>query len=161
MYIFHLDALAHAHEEMIQRLPRRNGLLLWRALYESSMGRMGVVVTDAVETEKLETWMRLHNIRASVYEVMDPEMGPLDRQIEAMMIHNGMRTGDMYVDVDPLKISQLISRGVPTLLLGDPYVLRKEWSEIEPKDSPGWDELVAEMDRQKIYRTKKEWNEDE
>lgn len=163
MYLFHLDALAHDHEETIQRLPRRNGLLLWRALYESSLGRMGVVVTDPeVNGEVLETWMRLHNIRAAVYEIMDEAYDPLDKQIEAMMIKHGMRTGDMYIDVDPKMVSDLIPRGVPSLLLCDPWVLRKEWVTVEeePRDSKGWDELVAEMDRQKVYRTQKEWKEE-
>jgi hypothetical protein len=161
MYIFHDRALAHAHEEMVHRLPRRNGLLLWRALYDSSLGRMGVVVTDpAISNVALETWMRLHNIRAAVYEIMDDEFGPLDQQIEGMMIKHGMRSGDMYVDTDPDMISKLLARGVPSLLLADPYVLRKEWTEQEPKDSPGWDALVAEMDRQTVLRTQREWMEE-
>jgi hypothetical protein len=159
MFIFHMDALAHPAEEFIHRLPRRNGLLLWRSLHEATFGRMGVVLTEDIKSDVLETWMRVHNIRAQVYEIMDPAMGPIDTQIERMMIINGARAGDMYVDVDADRAASLLARGIPTLLLGDPFVLRKEWS-TEEVARPSWDALVEEMDRQAVLRTKKEWQEE-
>lgn len=159
MFLFHVDALAHPSEEFVQRLPRRNGLLLWRSLHEATFGRMGVVLTEDTKNEVLETWLRVHNIRAQVYEVMDPAMGPIDAQIERMMMLNGARAGDMYVDVDADRAAQLLARGIPTLLLGDPFVLRKEWSE-EAVERPSWDALVEEMDRQAVLRSRKEWQEE-
>lgn len=162
MYIFHMDALAHPAEEFIHRLPRRNGLLLWRNLYEAAIGRMGVVLTEDIKGELLETWLRVHNIRPQVYEVIDPQMGDVADQIETMMALNGARAGDMYVDVDPARTAGLLARGTPTLLLGDPFVLRKEWTiEYEKQPPrPSWDSLVEEMDRQAVLRSKKEWQEE-
>ena len=159
MYLFHIDALAHPHEEFSHRLPRRNGLLLWRNLYDAVLGRTGVVLTEDVKPEYLETWLRVHNIRASVYKVIDPALGPIDMQVERMMISNGQRAGDMYIDVDADRVASLLKRGVPTLLMGDPYILRKEWNE-EQVARPSWDTLVEEMDRQAVLRSKKEWLEE-
>jgi hypothetical protein len=91
--------------------------------------------------------------------VLDPAVGPLDEQIERMMIINGARAGDMYIDVDPHRTAGVLARGMPTLLLGDPYVLRKEWSE-EEVNRPAWDVIVEELDRQAVLRSKKEWSEE-
>jgi hypothetical protein len=159
MYVFHLDSLAHPHEELIQRLPRRTGLLLWRNLHESLLGRMGVVLTEEAPADKLETWLRIHNIRAAIYEILDPSLAPIDEQLENVMRINGQRAGDLYIDVDADRSASMLRRGVPTLLLGDPYVLRKEW-EDEGVSRPSWDELVAEMDRQAVLKSKKEWLEE-
>lgn len=159
MYLFHIDALAHPHEEFSHRLPRRNGLLLWRNLYDAVLGRTGVVLTEDIKTDHLERWLRVHNIRASVYEVIDPELAPVGQQIETMMIKNGQRAGDMYVDVDADRCAALLQRGISVMLLGDPYILRKEWNE-EALDRPSWDELVEEMDRQAVLKSKKEWLEE-
>ena len=158
MYIFNFDALALEGEEFMRRNPRRNGVNLWKGLYDSQLGRLGVVVTEEVNADHLEAWFHLHNVRASIYEIIDPCLDPPHLQIESMMIRNGMKTGDMYVDVSPSLVAKVLGLGIPSLLLCDPLVLRSEWDDISPR-SKGWEDLVGEIDRQKIYKAKKEWRE--
>ena len=62
---------------------------------------------------------------------------------------------DWYFDVDVRTCALTIARGIPTMVVGIPYVVRPEWDTGQGQRS--WSALVEEVDRQAYMKAKKTW----
>jgi hypothetical protein len=66
-----------------------------------------------------------------------------------------------FVDIDPYTAQMALEDGLPTLIAVAPSVPRIEWrSDLRTGNKP-WDELVEEIDKQRIMRAEANWGERE
>lgn len=158
MIIFNFDVLARPHHEFAQRVPIREGLELWSDLHQTHNGRLGLVVDQCKDHFILEHWLKINNVKASVYEVLETT----NPKLKAEKVHHlGMAIGrsGWYVDVDPATIKETLSLGIPSLLVANPYIMRPEWGPGGFDIVKPWDELVTEIEQQKIMQAEKEWGD--
>lgn len=158
MIIFNFDVLARPHSEFAQRVPIREGLELWSDLHQTHNGRLGLVVDECNDRFILEHWLKINHIKASIYEVLETT----DPKLKAEKVHHlGMAIGrsGWYVDVDPGTITETLRLGIPSLLVANPYIIRPEWGPGGVSTIRPWDELVEEIDNQKLMQAEKEWGD--
>lgn len=157
MIVFNFDVLARPNAELGSRVPDPEGLYLWRTLHETTIGQMGIVVTETLnDTTVLEAWLKMNSIKAIMYDVLgtrEPKM--CAESVSRILAAAGGRS--MYFDTDPATISETYAAGIPSLLVCQPYVVRPEWS--TQKIMRGWDSLVEEIDKQSLARSEKNWRE--
>lgn len=156
MILFNLDVLARPHNEFGSRVPDPEGLMLWRAMHEHSMGRIAVVVNTAPDRSVVEHWLKINQIKAASYDLLDS----LDSSIiaEKVQLYLGAAGGrHMYFDTNPDVITLTLSAGIPSTLVCQPYVVRPEWN--GPRAIQSWESLTAEIDKQKLARAEKNWGE--
>lgn len=125
-------------------------------LHEQTLGRMAIVVDEAVERDVLEHWLKVHNVKAALYEVLesdDPDM----KAEKIQRLATSMGRSDWYVDNDAATCARTLHLGIPTLLACAPYVVRPEWNNT--KVHRPWSELVEEVDRQAVMRAEKTWGD--
>lgn len=152
--------LARPHVELAQRVPIREGLELWSDLHQTHNGRLGLVVDECEDTFIFEHWLKINNIRASVYESLDTR----DPIIKAEKVHHlGMAIGrsSWYIDVDADTVAETLKRGIPSLLVAHPYIMRPEWAPGKMPTIRPWDELVEEIDKQKLMQAERTWGDPE
>ena len=156
MIVFNFDVLARPNEDFAQRVPIREGMELWKDMWETHMGRLGLVVDECKDRFILEHWLKTNNVKAAVYEILDTTKPTLKAE---KVHHIGMAIGrsGWYIDVDPHTIAETLRLGIPSLLVANPYILRPEWAG-EPTVRP-WDDLVTEIDNQKLMQAEKEWGD--
>ena len=156
MIVFNFNVLAQPAQEFGSRVPDRDGILLWRSLHESQVGRLAVVVDDAPSNEMLEHWLKLNQIKAVMYEIIGTTEPKVKAEIVArIMAASGSR--GMYLDTDPATVSNTMKEGLPSILVCQPFVIRQEWS--SPKQMRSWDTLVTEVEQQALARSEKNWGE--
>lgn len=157
MILFNYDVLARPHKDLGSRPPDPEGIYMWRALHESSVGRIGVVYSGALDDPKiLETWMKINGIKASMYEITGTTEPKLcAEKVQILAATTGGRF--MYFDSNPDTVAHTFSMGIPSLLVCQPYVVRPEWSTT--KTIKGWDTLVEEIDKQALARSERDWGE--
>jgi hypothetical protein len=155
--VFNFDVLARPSAELGSRVPDPEGLYLWRTLHESTIGQMGIVVTEAItDTSLLEAWLKMNSIKAIMYDVLGTrEPKVCAESVARILSAAGGRS--MYFDTDPATISETYASGIPSLLVCQPYVVRPEWS--TQKVMRGWDSLVEEIDKQTLAKSEKNWRE--
>ena len=156
MFAFNFDVLARPHEEFGARPPDSEGLTLWRAMHQITIGRLAVVFNGAPDKEHMEHWMMVNGIKASTYMTTDTD----NVEIAADRIHQFLSAGagkHLYFDTDPEMVKRMIGFGIPSLLMCQPYVVRPEWD--NPKTIRAWGELAEEIDRQKLAKATKTWGD--
>jgi hypothetical protein len=153
------NVVARPGTSLAQRQPEPDGMKLWKTLHDQSLGRIALIVDEDEDRDVLEHWLKIYNIRAAMYEIIDST----DPVIKAERVHRMLgamgRPNDWYVDVDPATIAQTLSRGIPSLLFAVPYVVRPEWNGETRARS--WGSLVEEIDKQQIKRAERNWDEPE
>ena len=154
--LFNFDVLARPNAELGARPPDPEGVYLWRALHEASVGRLGVLYSGDPDIVMFENWMKINQIKA----IMNDTTGTTEPRVcaekaAAILAASGGRS--MYFDTNPEVISHTYSMGTPSLLVCQPYVVRPEWSTEKPMK--GWDVLTEEIDRQAIARAEKKWGD--
>ena len=132
---------------------------LWKALHEQNLGRIALVIDDRVPVDQLENWLKLYNIRAAMYEILDSRDPVIKGEKVHRMLGSMGRPNDWYIDVDADTAAQTLARGIPTILLAVPYVVRPEWAAA--RTNRPWGTLVDEIDKQAIMRAERDWNEPE
>ena len=156
MIIFNFDVLAKPGKELGARAPEPDGIRLWNMFHEHSLGRLALVVDQDVDRDIFEHWLKVNNIKAAMYEVLDVVAPDLKAEkIQRLAMLTGR--SDFYIDRDPLVASQCLRLGIPTLLVLNPYVVLPEWS--GQSNSRNWDSLVKEIDRQAIMKAEKTWGD--
>ena len=130
--------------------------MLWRAMHESSLGRIAVTVTDAPNKDIVEHWLKINQIKASSYDIVDST----DSTIVAEKVHLYLAAAGgrhMYFDTDPAVIALTLGMGIPSVLVGQPFVIRPEWH--TPRSVKSWEDLTEEINKQKLARVEKTWGE--
>lgn len=156
MIVFNFDVLARPHPEFGSRVPDPEGLYMWRALYEASVGRMAVVVSGEANNDTLETWLKLNQVKASTYDIFGTsEPGLCAEKVARLLAAAGGRS--MYFDVNPATVAHTMKLGVFSSLVCPPYVVRPEWS--TEKVMRDWESLTQEIDRQALMRSEKQWGD--
>lgn len=151
MIWFNFDVLATPHEEIGSRQPRRVGFNLWRYIADGTQSNVSVTYRGRLtgtERALLDTWMRRENIKPTVFHELEDDLQLAVTKVHELSTLYG--AADLYIDTDVRMCTELLKRGVPTLCLSDPVIVRPEWYEatvIRP-----WDELAAEKDRQAELR---------
>lgn len=156
MIIFNFDVLARPNNEFGARLPDPEGVKLWLMLHDQTLGRLAVVVDGDPKRDHLEHWLTVNGIKAAMYEILDTD----DPVVKADKVHRiSMAAGrsDWYIDVDPLTVVETLRLGIPSLLVANPYVVRPEW--MESKGPRPWDQVVSEIERQKLIKANKTWGD--
>ena len=156
MIIFNFDVLAQPHKDVALRHPTVEGASLWRMFFEHYMGRIVLVVNEDYKDEHLEHWLKMNGYKPAIIEMM----GTRDPSLKADKVQLLMSTTgrlDWYLDIDPNTAKETMSRGIPTLLVALPYIVRPEWS--GEQTTRQWGEITAEIDRQAIMKADKTWGD--
>lgn len=156
MIIFNFDVIARPHKEISQRVPDRDGIHLWKDMWETHLGRIGLVVDECSDPFLLEHWLKVNGIKAAIYEVLETRAPVLKAE---KVHHLGMSIGrsSWYIDTDPHTVAETMRLGIPSLLVANPYIMRPEWNG-ETAARP-WDELVNEIEDQKLKQSEKTWGD--
>ncbi len=156
MILFNFDVIAKPSDMLGQRQPDNDGRFIWNLFHEKEMGGICLIVNDHYDSELFEQWLRRENFKASMYEFLDFT----DPVLKAERIHTIAsiwgRT-KWYIDNDARVCAETLKRGIPTLLVGAPYIIRPEWNGT--KDLRSWDTLTKELDDQALKATSKNWGE--
>lgn len=156
MIVFNFNVIARPSQELGSRVPDPDGMYLWRTLHEASVGRVGLVVEEASDKNVLETWLKINNVKAVMYDVLDTTEPKLCAEKVALIMSSAGGRG-MYLDTNPHTIANTMQLGIPSLLVCQPFVVRPEWS--SKKTMKGWDTLVEEIDKQAMARSERNWGE--
>lgn len=155
MITFNFDVLARPGATISTRQPDPDGRNLWRMFHSLTVGNMCIVCDDDIDRTLFEHWLMREGFKASTYDFFDTK-DPIIKAEKVHLLSTMFGRAGWYVDVDPRTIALTIAKGIPSLLVGSPFTIRPEWEEA--KAIRPWDELVAEMDRQKILKVKKSWS---
>lgn len=158
MILFNFDVLARPNTDFGARIPDPDGILLWRAMHEQTIGRVGVVINGSPKKGHVEHWLKVNDIKASFYEILDStDPKVIEEKVSLYLASAGGR--HMYFDTDPSVIAQTLQAGIPSILVCQPFVIRPEWSTTKRMRS--WEDLTQEIDKQKLAKAEKTWGDDE
>lgn len=158
MILFNFSVIARPADDLPLRQPDADGRALWNMFSESYMGRICLVINEAYPRDLMESWLKSEKFKPSMYEVL----GEPNVALKAEKIHRiGAIFGrpSWYVDNDPVVCAKTLALGIPTLMVGCPYVLRPEW--VQQKGMRQWDDLVDEMNRQALKAAERSWKDDD
>lgn len=156
MILFNFDVIAKPDKSIGQRQPDVNGRHLWSMFHEKEMGRLCLIINEECKKEHLEVWLKREGFKASMYEFVDID-NPVLKAERIHTIASMWGRIKWYVDNDPRVCAETIKLGIPTLLVGVPFVVRPEWS--EPANIREWESVVEELDRQAMKASMKTWDE--
>jgi len=156
MILFNFDVLAKPAETLGERQPDPDGRYIWHMFHEREMGRICLIVNQEYPRDLFEAWLKKEAFKASAYEFLDFE-DPILRGERIHTIGGIWGRPRWYVDNDPRVCAETMKRGIPTMLIGVPYVVRPEWG--GQKVIKSWDVLVDEIDEQAIKAATKTWGD--
>lgn len=154
MIVVNFNVLAGPHDDFAQRQPVREGMDLWRTFFDQKLGHVGLVVDLCPNRDILDHWLKINMIKPVVTHVLDTN-NPFHKANKVHQLVSLTGRQDWYVDVDPQTLRNTLKLGIPSMLVSVPYVVRPEWV---TKDMTPWDELVEEIDRQKLMKAERDWN---
>lgn len=156
MIIVTMDVLALPAATLGERQPSMEGRRLWDALFQSYNGRMLVVADKRDNLEHLTVWLKRENYKPSSIDLAydNSVEAKVERARHLRAVHGRVL---WFLDTDPDVIRQTVRDGIPSLLVGVPYVTRPEWH--YEKERRAWDDLAAEMDHQALLRSEERWKE--
>lgn len=157
MITFNFDVLARPASELAKRQPDPDGRALWN-LFSGTLQHMCIVVDEDVDRRIFEHWLIREGLKASTIDFLDSHE-PLVKAEKIHHLTTMFGRAGWYVDTDPRTIALTIAKGIPSLLVGSPHTIRPEWEE-EPEIRP-WDAVVAELDRQKMKKAQRTWENDD
>jgi hypothetical protein len=155
MHIVNFNVLARQGPELGARIPDPEGRSLWNMFHAQTMGDLAIVVDENLNKGIFEQWLLREGIKAQFYEFLDSS-DPVVKADKVHILKAAYGRIGWYIDNDPRTIALTLSKGIPSLLVGSPFTIRPEW-ENERSITP-WDELVAEMDSQKMKQQAKVWS---
>lgn len=156
MILFNFDVIARPAETLGQRQPDSDGRYVWNLFHEQEMGRICLIVNDDYDKDLFETWLKRESFKAAMYEFVDFS-DPILRAERIHTISAIWGRAKWYVDNDARVCAETLKRGIPTLLVASPYIIRPEWT--APKQIRSWDSLTLELDDQAIKASTKTWND--
>lgn len=157
MIICSFDVLAETAPSIALRQPREVGIKLYNTLLEDALGLMTVTFNSQYTPEEVEHWTKLYNVKVPAtffHWSQDPKSKAVE--IDRLMAVGGRR--NWYVDTDPAAIAATLSQGIPSLLVGIPFVVRPEWH-----SNPGprqWADIAKEVERQAILKANRDTQRD-
>lgn len=158
MILFNFDVLARPNKDFGARIPDPDGILLWRAMHEQTLGRVAVTAGMAPSKELVEHWLKINQIKASSYDLVDSDDPKIIAdKVQLYLAAAGGR--HMYFDINPDVVAITLSMGIPSILVCHPFVVRPEWH--SPKSMKSWETLTEEINQQKLARAEKVWGEPE
>jgi hypothetical protein len=160
MLVIHFDVLALPAEELVERLPSSEGRKLWNVLFDKYMGRIVVIIDAETDLHFAQEWLKRERFKASViHQALDMyEDRATARSEAAWLVAAQLGRMDWYLDTDPATCAAMLAKGVPTLLVAVPSVMRPEWR--SPRSVRGWDAITSEIDEQALRRAEKTWGDD-
>lgn len=159
MLVVHFDVLALPSEELATRLPSSEGRKLWSVFFERFLGRIIVLIDHDTDMAFVSEWLKRERFKASmIFQTLDVYSDRSIARAEAAWLASA-QVGKLewYLDSDPGACAEMLSRGVPTLLVAVPSVMRPEWR--NPRSIRGWDDIANELEEQALRRAEKTWGE--
>lgn len=158
MIVFNFNVLAKPGALLGSRIPDPEGLLLWRSLHETQMGRLGIVVDGYDDSSKatLEAWLKINQVKAVMYELF-PFSDPTLKAEKIALIMGASGGRGMYFDTDAPTTAEVLKAGITSVLVCPSYIVRPEWS--VQKVMRDWESLTEEIDRQALLKSEKKWGD--
>ncbi len=160
MLVVHFDVLALPSEELVTRLPSSEGRKLWNVMFDKYMGRIVVLIDHDTNIDFAQEWLKRERFKASViHQTLDVYDSQATARAEAAwLVSAQLGKMEWYLDVDPASCAATLAKGVPTLLVAIPSVIRPEWRSA--RTMRGWDAITTEIDEQALRRAEKTWGDD-
>lgn len=156
MIVFNFNVLARPSQEFGARVPDSDGLLLWKAMHQETIGRIAVMVNGSPSRDMVEHWLKVNSIKAAAYDILDTiDPVVVADKVSLYMAAAGGR--HMYFDTDPMAVSLMMKAGITSILVTQPFVVRPEWH--TEKQMRSWESLTQEIDKQKLARSEKTWGD--
>ncbi len=156
MIVFNFDVLAQPHEQVTLRHPSMEGASLWKMFFEHYMGRLVLVTNDDIDPDHLEHWLKLNGYKPAIIQSLDSDDAATKAEKVQLIMSTTGRL-DWYLDIDPNTAKETMARGIPTLLVAAPFIVRPEWHG-DPQIR-NWDDITQEIDRQAIMKANKTWDD--
>lgn len=122
--------------------PIRQGLLLYKALVDKQR-----VVVLCEKKDDAERWFK-ENKLTKIDDIVSLEDSPVDTEYDLVEHIRSRGNITMVVTPDVELATQLLEKGVNTILFLEPKYIRPEFRPDIPRGAKVWANLVAEMDRQ-------------
>jgi hypothetical protein len=156
MIIFNFDVIAKPADQIGQRQPDSDGRSIWNMFHDKELGRICLIVNQDYDKELFEQWLRRESFKAAMYEFIDFK-DPVLRAERIHTISGIWGRAKWYVDNDARVCAETLKRGIPTLLVASPYIIRPEWAGT--RELKTWDTLTKELDDQAMKASDKNWRE--
>lgn len=132
--------------------PITAGVALYRALSAVYTTAVSTVVGPSQPVEELAAWMTKAGLQEHQYAYASvPEVS---RTVQLDLIRGQGNSVALWVDSDPLTVTELSRRGVPALLFLHPAYARPEHRPDYEGDVTPWDELVGHINDSWVIRAK-------
>jgi hypothetical protein len=156
--IITMDTLAIPAEAVGSRLPSVEGRRLWNLLFQQYNGSILLIADDRDDKEHLEHWLKSGGFKPSMIDYA-VDNTPRSKVQRAAQLRNAFGNLHWFVDIDPYSAQLALEEGLPTLITVTPSVPRAEWRDDREDKRLPWDDLVEEIDRQRIMRAEASWGE--
>lgn len=160
MILITMDTLALPAETVGTRKPSVEGRGLWNMLFQQYNGSIVLIADERDDKDHLAHWLKSEGFKPSMLDY-SKDNTPREKVRRAVHLRNAFGNVRWFVDIDPYTAQMALEDGLPTLIAVAPSVPRIEWrSDLRTGNKP-WDELVEEIDKQRIMRAEANWGERE
>jgi hypothetical protein len=160
MILITMDTLALPAETVGTRKPSVEGRGLWNMLFQQYNGSIVLIADERDDKDHLAHWLKSEGFKPSMLDYAKDNT-PREKVRRAVHLRNAFGNVRWFVDIDPYTAQMALEDGLPTLIAVAPSVPRIEWrSDLRTGNKP-WDELVEEIDKQRIMRAEANWGERE
>jgi hypothetical protein len=158
MILITMDTLALPGKALGERLPSVEGKRLWGLLFSQYSGSIILIADARDDKDHMEHWLRVNNLKPSMIDYATDNTAE-SKVLRATQLRNAFGGVVWFVDIDPHSARLAIEEGLPTLLAIAPSVPRIEWRSDKKTERRTWDDLVGEVDQQKIIKAEATWGE--
>ena len=155
-----MDTLALPAEVLGERLPSIEGRRLWNLLFAQYSGSIILIADERDEKDHLEHWLKTEGFKPSMIDYAHDNEARSKVQAAARL-RNAFGNLHWFVDIDPYSARLAIEEGLPTLITIAPSVPRAEWRSDKETEKKSWDDLIVEIDKQRVMRAEANWGERE
>lgn len=152
MIIIDIEVLMKEGPELGSRQPNPDGMSIWNILKISTSNSMVLLVPERMRGTILHAWLNRASMGPINIDYHRAETS-VEKASIVKLLMSQYGSMDWYVDIDPGTITETIKLGIRSLLVTSPHVI-----EVPPPRIT-WDEMVAEIDRQKAL-TGPKWDDE-
>ena len=159
MLVLHFDVIALPAQSVGERQPSPEGRRLWNILFDQFSGSVVLIIEADSLLAEVQGWLMREGFKPSLIQIEDEPFnsGESSRANAVWKVSSGVGKVSWYFDVDPEACAQTLQKGIPSILVGIPSIIRPEWR--NPKVIKGWDTLSQEISVQKARRAEQLWEE--
>jgi hypothetical protein len=156
--IITMDTLALPAESVGERVPSIEGRRLWNLVFQQYSGSIILIADGNDNKDFLEHWLKSEGFKPSMIDYAADNTARSKVQA-ASRLRNAFGNLHWFVDIDPYSAKLAIEEGLPTLITIAPSVPRAEWRNDSEKETKSWNDLITEIDKQRIMRAEANWGE--